>query len=131
MHHSYSLVDSHCQTFARTVLERIVNAKTVSQDQGMIPLDDAEHKRTVDQATQVMEIVSWVSDPELPVTTPHYDRGDYSSTFTIHNKLDVGLRYVSDSANIGYWLRQPERGILPHDHGSQIQLKDCFGRHTT
>jgi hypothetical protein len=58
--------------------------------------------------------------------------GDYSSTFTIHNGLDVGLRFVEKTENpIGYWLHQPDRGIMDHDQPNQIQLKDKAGKYRT
>jgi len=53
--------------------------------------------------------------------------GDYSSTLTIHNNLNVGLRFVDKTEPIGYWLRQPDRGILDNDRSNQMQLKDKAG----
>jgi len=54
--------------------------------------------------------------------------GDYSSTLTIHNNLNVGLRFVDKTSPIGYWLRQPDRGILDNDRSNQMQLKDKAGK---
>jgi hypothetical protein len=144
MDRGYNLLFNNCQTFARELLRRILNVKMIRQADvpgveealypgpGIAPAISSEAASlTEKEKTMVIERADWIMS-EFSLAHTSSIMGDYSSTFIIHNGLDVGLRFVEKTEKpIGYWLRQPDRGIMDHDQPNQIQLKEEAGKYRT